>query len=168
VYRRSSGTGTGGHGLIGLRWADFERFFAVWRSAWGQRHDPTGREETFRARFADPRSHPYMTADGNGVLILFDAGQTTQLFHFAVAADFQGRGLGHRMLELATGLVCAGRPLWLSTDVGGRADLAAAAASWEVSHTTESWILGVHEPMASSTWASSSRPVDSIEVPTEA
>lgn len=80
----------------------------MWRSAWGWQHGPTGREQTFRGRFADARSRPYRTGDGDGALILFDAGRTTQLFHLAVAADAQGRGLGRRMLELARGVVAAG------------------------------------------------------------
>jgi hypothetical protein len=146
VYRRSMGTGEGEHGLTRLARAEFDHFFAVWRSAWGRQHDPTGREHTFRGRFADARSRPYRTGDGDGVLILFDAGRTTQLFHLTVAADAQGRGLGRRMLELARGVVAAGRPVWLSTDQGGRADRAAAAAGWEVSHTTASWILHLPAP----------------------
>ncbi len=146
AYRRSTGTGTGGSGLVALEHADFGRFLEVWRSAWGQRHDPAGREETFRRRFSDARSRPYRSADGNGVLVLFDAGPTTQLFHLAVAAGAQGRGLGRRMLELASGLVPAGRPVWLSTDPEGPAGRAAAAAGWELSHTTSSWILHLDEP----------------------
>ncbi len=146
VYRWSTGTGTGGHGLTALTEAEFDHFYTVWRSAWGRRHDPTGREHTFQQRFADPRSRPYQTPDGRGVLILFDAGATTQLFHLAVAAGAQGRGLGRRMLELARDVVAAGRPVWSSTEAGGQADRAAAAAGWEVSHTAASWMLHLDGP----------------------
>jgi GNAT superfamily N-acetyltransferase len=146
AYRRSTGTGMGAPGLLGLQRADLDRFVDLFRSAWGDRHDLAGREEAFRQRFTNARSRPYRTADGNGVLVLFDAGPTTQLFHLAVAAGAQGRGLGRRVLELARGLVPAGRPVWLSTDAGGRADRAAAAAGWQASHTTASWVLHLDEP----------------------
>jgi hypothetical protein len=146
AYRRSTGTGMGAPGLVDVTPADVDRFVAVWRSAWGQQHDPGGREYTARRRLEDPRSRAYRSADGNGVLVLFDAGPTTQLFHFAVVSGAQGRGLGRRMLELARGLVPAGRLVWLSTDAGGRADRAAAAAGWQASHTTASWILHLNDP----------------------
>jgi hypothetical protein len=146
IYRRSTGTGMGAPGLLRLGEADVDRLVAVWRSAWGQRHDPGGREHPCRRRFADARSRPYRTADGNGVLVLFDAGPTTQLFHLAVASGAQGRGLGRRMLELAKGLVPAGRSVWLSTEAGGRADRAAAAAGWQASHTSASWMLHLDDP----------------------
>jgi len=112
----------------------------------GDRYELAGREEAFRRCFTDARSRPCRTADGTGVLMLFDAGPTTQLFHVAVAAGAQGRGLGRRMLELARGLVPAGRPVWLSTEAGGRADRAAAAAGWQASHTSASWVLHLDEP----------------------
>ncbi|HYN18073.1 MAG TPA: hypothetical protein VEY96_08320, partial [Actinomycetes bacterium] len=84
---------------------------------------------------------PYRTADGGGVLLLFDSGTTTQLCHFAVRRSAQGRGAGRRVLELAAGLVPAGRPLWLFTAAGGSADRAAAAAGWDLDHTATDWIL---------------------------
>jgi len=79
--------------------------------------------------------------DGGGVLLLFDSGTTTQLCHFAVRRSAQGRGVGRRMLELARGLVPAGRPLWLFTAAGGSADRAAAGAGWDLDHTAADWIL---------------------------
>jgi hypothetical protein len=45
------------------------------------------------------------------------------------------------VLELAAGLVPAGRPLWLFTAAGGSADRAAAAAGWALDHTATDWIL---------------------------
>ncbi|HET9291603.1 MAG TPA: GNAT family N-acetyltransferase, partial [Actinomycetes bacterium] len=63
---------------------------------------------------------------------------------FAVARSAQGRGLGRRMLELALGLVPAGRPLWLFTAAGGSADRAAAAAGWSLDHTATDWILSLN------------------------
>jgi GNAT superfamily N-acetyltransferase len=75
------------------------------------------------------------------VLLLFDSGTTTQLCHFAVRRSAQGRGVGRRMLELARGLVPAGRPLWLFTAAGGSADRAAAGAGWDLDHTAADWIL---------------------------
>ena len=45
------------------------------------------------------------------------------------------------MLELARGLVPAGRPLWLFTAAGGSADRAAAGAGWDLDHTATDWIL---------------------------
>jgi GNAT superfamily N-acetyltransferase len=140
AYRRAAGTGSGAPGLLALGDGDFDAFLGVWRDSWGD-HDKTGgREEAYRHRFRDPRSRPYRTADGGGVLLLFDSGTTTQLCHFAVARSAQGRGLGRRMLELARGLVPAGRPLWLFTAAGGSADRAAAAAGWSLDHTATDWI----------------------------
>jgi GNAT superfamily N-acetyltransferase len=75
------------------------------------------------------------------VLLLFDSGTTTQLCHFAVREAAQGRGVGRRVLELAAGLVPAGRPLWLFTAAGGSAERAAAAAGWALAHTATDWIL---------------------------
>jgi hypothetical protein len=49
--------------------------------------------------------------------------------------------VGRRVLELARGLVPAGRPLWLFTAVGGPADRAAAVAGWDLDHTASDWIL---------------------------
>ncbi len=49
--------------------------------------------------------------------------------------------MGRRVLELAAGLVPAGRPLWLFTAAGGSADRAAAAAGWDLDHTATDWIL---------------------------
>jgi hypothetical protein len=49
--------------------------------------------------------------------------------------------VGRRVLELAPGLVPAGRPLWLFTMAGGSADRAAAAAGWELDHAASDWIL---------------------------
>jgi hypothetical protein len=45
------------------------------------------------------------------------------------------------MLELARGLVPAGRSLWLFTAAGGSADRAAAGAGWDLDHTASDWIL---------------------------
>jgi GNAT superfamily N-acetyltransferase len=141
AYRRTAGTGAGAPGLLALGGdGDLEEFLAVWRDAWG--HDQeTGREEAYRRRYRDPRSRPYRTGDGDGVLLLFDSGPTTQLCHLAVRRSAQGRGVGRRMLELAGGLVPAGRPLWLFTKAGGSADSAAAGAGWALDHTAADWIL---------------------------
>ena len=45
------------------------------------------------------------------------------------------------MLELASGLVPAGRPLWLFTQAGGPGDRTAAAAGWRLDHTATDWML---------------------------
>jgi hypothetical protein len=58
-----------------------------------------------------------------------------------VRRSAQGRGVGRRMLDLAGGLVAAGRPLWLFTTAGGSADRAAARAGWALDHTAADWIL---------------------------
>jgi GNAT superfamily N-acetyltransferase len=141
AYRRTAGTGSGAPGLLELGDDEFDTFLKVWRDAWGPEDKTDGREEAYRRRFLDPRSRPYRTADGGGVLLLFDSGTTTQLCHFAVHADAQGRGMGRRILELAPGLVPAGRPLWLFTAAGGSADRAAARAGWALDHTATDWIL---------------------------
>jgi len=140
AYRRTVGTGSGAPGLLELGRDDGDAFLEVWRDAWGH-GDGTGREEACRRRFRDPRSRPYRTGDGDGVLLLFDSGPTTQLYHFAVRRSAQGRGVGRRMLDLAGGLVPAGRQLWLFTKAGGSADRAAAAAGWPLDHTATDWIL---------------------------
>ena len=143
AYRRSSGTGTGPSGLLELGRDDFDAFLDTWKAAWGANDLTGGREEAYRRRFRDPRSRPYRTGDGGGILLLFDSGTTTQLCHFAVQASAQGRGLGRRMLELARGLVPSGRPLWLFTQAGGAADRTAAAAGWALDHTATDWLLGL-------------------------
>ena len=70
-------------------------------------------------------------------------GPTTQLAHFGVVRSAQDRGVGRRVLELARGLVPAGRPLWLFTAVGGAADRTAAAAGWTLDHTATDWLLNL-------------------------
>jgi ribosomal protein S18 acetylase RimI-like enzyme len=140
AYRRTAGTGSGAPGLLELGDGDVDAFLEVWRDAWGHDHD-TGREEAYRRRYRDPRSRPYRTGDGDGVLLLFDSGPTTQLCHFAVRRSAQGRGVGRRMLGLAGGLVAAGRPLWLFTKAGGSADRAAGGVGWALDHTAADWIL---------------------------
>jgi GNAT superfamily N-acetyltransferase len=134
--RRTTGTGAGAPGLLPLGPADFDGFLDAWKAAWGGCHGTEGREEAFHRRFHDGRSRPWRSADGAGVFVLFDSGPTTQLLHLAVAAPAQGRGLGRRMLGLARGVVSAGRPLWLATEIGDQGDRAAAAAGWELDHTT--------------------------------
>jgi GNAT superfamily N-acetyltransferase len=141
AYRRTAGTGAGAPGLLQLGRDDFEAFLATWRAAWGDDDLTDGREEAYRRRFLDPRSRPYRTADGGGVLLLFDSGTTTQLCHLGVREDAQGRGLGRRMLELTRGLVPAGRPLWLFTQAGRAADRTAAAAGWTHDHAATDWLL---------------------------
>lgn len=141
AYRRTAGTGLGAPGLLELGDGDFDAFLEVWRDAWGAADKTGGRVEAYRRRFRDPRSRPYRTADGGGVLLLFDSGTTTQLCHFAVRGATQGRGVGRRVLELAAGLVPAGRPLWLFTAAGGSADRAAAGAGWALDHEATDWIL---------------------------
>jgi GNAT superfamily N-acetyltransferase len=141
AYRRTAGTGSGAPGLLALGDGDLDQFLEVSRDAWGAGGKTAGREEAYRRRFRDPRSRPFRSADGSGVLLLFDSGTTTQLCHFAVSRAAQGRGVGRRILELARGLVPAGRPLWLFTMAGGSADRAAAAAGWDLDHTASDWIL---------------------------
>ena len=144
AYRRTAGTGAGAPGLLAL--GDVDEFLTVWRDSWGDDDKTAGREEAYRRRFRDPRSRPFRTADGSGVLLLFDSGTTTQLCHFAVARGAQGQGVGRRVLELARGLVPAGRPLWLFTAAGGSADRAAAAAGWDLDHTATDWICELDPP----------------------
>ena len=146
AYRRADGTGSGAPGLLALGDGDFDAFLEVWRDAWGADDKTGGREEAYRRRYRDPRSRPYRTADGGGVLLLFDSGTTTQLCHFAVGRAAQGRGTGRRMLELARGLVPAGRPLWLFTAAGGSADRAAAGAGGALDHTATDWVLELDLP----------------------
>jgi ribosomal protein S18 acetylase RimI-like enzyme len=141
AYRRTAGTGSGAPGLLELGDGDFDAFLEVWRDAWGAGDETGGREEAYRRRFRDPRSRPYRTADGGGVFLLFDSGTTTQLCHLGVQATAQGRGVGRRMLELARGLLPAGRPLWLFTQAGGAADRTAAGAGWALDHAATDWIL---------------------------
>jgi GNAT superfamily N-acetyltransferase len=141
AYRRTAGTGAGAPGLLELGPGDVDAFLEVWRDAWDHDVGTDGREEAYRRRYRDPRSRPFRTGDGGGVLLLFDSGTTTQLCHFAVRRSAQGRGVGRRMLELARGLVPAGRPLWLFTAAGGSADRAAAGAGWDLDHTAADWIL---------------------------
>jgi hypothetical protein len=141
AYRLTTGTGSGAPGLLELGDGDFDKFLEVWRDAWGADDKTDGREEAYRRRFHDPRSRPFRTADGGGVLLLFDSGTTTQLCHFAVRGAAQGRGVGRRVLELAAGLVPAGRPLWLFTAAGGSAARAAAAPGWALDHTATDWML---------------------------
>jgi len=145
AVRRTTGTGAGTPGLLPLGPGDFGAFLGTWKAAWGEQHETEGREEAFRRRFTDGRSRPWRTADGAGVLVLFDSGPTTQLMHFGVTASAQGRGLGRRMLELARGAVTASRPLWLSTETGGQGDRAAAAAGWELDHMAENWSLDLDD-----------------------
>jgi GNAT superfamily N-acetyltransferase len=141
AYRRTAGTGAGAPGLLELGPGDVDAFLEVWRGAGDHDVGTDGREEAYRRRYRDPRSRPFGTGDGGGVLLLFDSGTTTQLCHFAVRRSAQGRGVGRRMLELARGLVPAGRPLWLFTAAGGSADRAAAGAGWDLDHTAADWIL---------------------------
>ena len=149
VYRRTAGTGSGAPGLLALEGDDFEAFLEVWRDSWGPTTRPTGREEASPAPVPGPAQPPFRTGDGGGVLLLFDSGTTTQLCHFAVRRSAQGR-VGRRMLELARGLVPAGRPLWLFTAAGGSADRAAAGAGWDLDHTATDWILDLGPPGAAS------------------
>ena len=141
AYRRTAGTGAGAPGLLELGPGDVDAFLEVWRDAWDHDVGTDGREEAYRRRYRDPRGRPFRTGDGGGVLLLFDSGTTTQLCHLAVQRAGQGRGTGRRMLELARGLVPAGRPLWLFTEAGGSGDRAAAAAGWALDHSATDWIL---------------------------
>jgi GNAT superfamily N-acetyltransferase len=140
AYRRTTGTGAGAPGLLELGPDGFDGFLGVWRDAWGG-DGGAGREEAYRRRFRDPRSRAYRTADADGAFLLFDSGPTAQLCHLGVRRAAQGRGLGRRMLELARGLVPAGRPLWLFTQAGGAGDRTAAAAGWTLDHGADDWML---------------------------
>jgi GNAT superfamily N-acetyltransferase len=141
AYRRTTGTGAGAPGLLELGPDGFDGFLGIWCAAWGDEAGVDGRVEAYRQRYRDPRSRPHRTADGDGVFLLFGSGTTTQLCHLAVRRTAQGRGLGRRMLELASGLVPAGRPLWLFTRAGGPGDRTAAAAGWTLDHTATDWML---------------------------
>ena len=141
AYRRTAGTGAGAPGLVTMGQEDFDSFLGTWKAAWGDGHGTDGREEAYRRRFADPRSRPYRTGDRHGVFLLFDSGPTTQLAHLGVVRSAQGQGLGRRLLDLARGLVPAGRPLWLFTALGGAADRTAAAAGWTLDHAATDWLL---------------------------
>jgi GNAT superfamily N-acetyltransferase len=140
AYRCTTGTGAGAPGLLELGPDGVDGFLGVWRDAWGG-NGGVGREEAYRQRFRDPRSRPYRTADGDGAFLLFGSGPTTQLCHLGVRRAAQGRGLGRRMLELARGVVPAGRPLWLFTQAGGAGDRTAAAAGWTLDHGATDWML---------------------------
>jgi len=140
AYRRVTGTGEGAPGLLQVGLDALDELLRLWWAAWvGERAGK--RAEVFRLRLADSRSRVFRSADGNGMFLLFDAGPTTQLIHLGVAAAAQGRGIGRRMLELAPGLVPAGRPLWLFTKLGGAGDRTATAAGWELAHTADDWML---------------------------
>ena len=141
VYRRTAGTGSGAPGLLALEGDDFEAFLEVWRDSWGADDKTDGREEAYRRRFRDPRSRPFRTGDGGGVLLLFDSGTTTQLCHFAVRRSAQGRGWAGGCWSWPAASLPAGRPLWLFTAAGGSADRAAAGAGWDLDHTATDWIL---------------------------
>lgn len=139
VVWRATGTGAGAPGLLELGPDGRDGYLATVRSAWGTEQTIT--EKAVGLRLADDRAHAFRSADGNGVFTLFAAGPTTQLIHLAVAAGAQRRGVGRRLLELAPGLVAAGRPLWLSTDAAGGGARAAAAAGWSAAHTIGHWLL---------------------------
>jgi hypothetical protein len=140
AYHRARGTGEGAPGLLELGRDGHEEFLEIYHSAWNRA--PSPRDEAVRRRLEDPRARAFRSADADGVLLLFSDGPTTQLAHLAVAAGAQRRGLGRRMLELAPGLVPAGRPLWLFTELGGGGDAAARGAhGWEPSHTADDWML---------------------------
>ncbi|HVD16184.1 MAG TPA: hypothetical protein VNK73_17280 [Actinomycetota bacterium] len=145
---RADGTGAGAPGLVQLGPDDLAAYLAIWRLAWGETLAAT--EEAFGPRLADGRARAFRTAEGDGVFALFESGPTTQLIHWAVAAGAQGRGVGRRMLLLAGGLVAAGRPLWLATDVTGAGQRAAAAAGWTAAHRTGHWLLDLDGPPVAS------------------
>jgi GNAT superfamily N-acetyltransferase len=136
---RCAGTGAGAPGLRRLGPGELDGYLATMRSAWGPQQVVT--ERALALRLADDRASAYRSADGAGVFTLFASGPTTQLIHLAVAGDAQRRGVGRRMLELAPGLVAAGRPLWLSTDATGAAGRSAAAAGWTTAHCAGHWLL---------------------------
>ncbi|HEX6674503.1 MAG TPA: hypothetical protein VF486_05695 [Actinomycetes bacterium] len=139
---RSAGTGAGAPGLRRLGPGELDGYLATMRSAWGPQQVIT--EGALAMRLADDRSSAYRSADGAGVFTLFASGPTTQLIHLAVAGDAQHGGVGRRMLELAPGLVAAGRPLWLSTDATGAAVKSAAAAGWTAAHRAGHWLLDLN------------------------
>jgi hypothetical protein len=144
---RADGTGAGAPGLVQLGPDDLGAFLAIWRLAWG---GTPAAEDGFGPRLADGRARAFRTAAADGVFALFESGPTTQLVHWAVAAGAQGQGIGRRMLALARGLVAAGRPLWLATDVNGAGQRAAAAAGWAAAHRTGHWLLDLDGPPAGS------------------
>lgn len=139
-YRWTPGTEAGAPGLLELGPDRHDEFLEIYHSAWGLA-GPSPRDEVVRRRLADARSRAYRSADGKGAFLLFTAGTTTQLAHLGVTADAQGRGLGSRMLKLASGLVSQGRPLWLFTERGGAGDRGADAAGFQLAYTAEDWML---------------------------
>jgi ribosomal protein S18 acetylase RimI-like enzyme len=140
---RAAGTGAGAPGLLRMGPGELDGYLATVRSAWGA--EQVISERALALRLADGRSSAYRSADGTGVFALFASGPTTQLIHLAVAGGAQRRGVGRRMLELAPGLVAAGRPLWLSSDADGPAVRAAAAAGWTAAHGDGHWLLGLDD-----------------------
>lgn len=138
-YRRTAGTGAGAPGLVPYARDDGDRFADLVLSA-GDGADEERRTAYLR-RFADPRGRPFRNAEDTGCFLLFDDGPTTQLCHLAVRRSARGQGVGRRLLQLAVGLVPAGRPLWLFTEADGAGDRTAAAAGWTRDHTAQNWLL---------------------------
>ena len=140
-YRRTTGTGAGAPGLLPYGRDEAGAFADLVLTGWGLDPASAERRESYLRRFADTRSRAYRSADGAGCFLLFDDGPTTQLCHLAVHPDARGAGLGRRLTELAAGLVPAGRPLWLFTELDGAGDRTAAAAGWARNHTADNWLL---------------------------
>jgi len=141
AFRRATGTGEGAPGLIQAGMDALDELLRLWWAAWNDTQRAGKRAEIFRLRLQDQRTRAFRSGDGTGMFLLFDAGPTTQVIHLGVDAAAQGRGTGRRMLELAPGLVPAGRPLWLFTKLGGAGDRTAASAGWELTHTADDWML---------------------------
>lgn len=140
-YRRGAGTGAGAPGLLPYGRDEAGAFADLVLTGWGLDPAADPRREGYLRRFGDPRARAFRSADGAGCFLLFDDGPTTQLCHLAVHPDARGGGLGRRLTELATGLVPAGRPVWLFTALDGPGDRTAAAAGWERNHTADNWLL---------------------------
>jgi GNAT superfamily N-acetyltransferase len=148
-YRRTTGTGAGAPGLLPYAREEAGAFVDFVLTGWGLDPATDDRRAAYLRRFDDPRTRAFRNADGSGCLLLFDDGPTTQLCHLAVHPDARGAGVGRRLLELAAGLIPAGRPLWLFTELDGPGDRTAAAAGWARNHTADNWLLDLEPELGS-------------------
>src|SRR4029450_3465584 len=76
--RPTAGPAAPGRGRVAVRDGDGEESVAAWRDSWGDGDKTAGREEAYRRRFLHPRSRPFRTGDGGGVLRAVGAGTAPQ------------------------------------------------------------------------------------------